>query len=917
MTDIVLHSKLSELNNELKSEKETRTKLEKEITNLRLDCDDLDAQLNDALDARDRELDISKKLRQDFGELQKKYDHLLHENDDQSSSIKRRNQETIAELNAQVESLTKSKQKLEKDNKQYLLELESLRVEFDASSRSKTQTFNLVKELETKESESQRRIEELVKQLNEASESKSKAVRDLSDLSRKYEHAEFELQQVSLSSKRATQELDDARLQLENEVLFRNSVEIKFRNAQVDLETANVKCEHNEYQLEELHKQVVKLQDDTRQAKDKHDKELEIRRDEAEDAKRRINAKYMEAQEQLTESLLKFNNVDKTKQKLQTQVETLMNELDLVRRKADESARREKLLERELDEAKNKLTMASVDLEGALHTSRSHSNDLVKSKHHNDQLAEQFESALKEKRKLIEEIEAVNNQLNDLQSKYGEMERKYKFSEGDRFELQSQLDDLKDLSSVDLAKFNNLAAQFEKYKSDAEKRSLEKEDELNTQRQSNRRQLDLLQENLNNVEQKFKNEINNSKKKHITESEELKAKVELLKKTRADMDANTKRLQQLNKELSDKLIEEQNLHDATSDQMAIIEKKNAVLRSEMEELKASSDRSDKAKRAMEVELGDLDARLAESQTQLVKALTDKKKYENDYAELCDSIQEVKVEMKAYEDKARSAHATLVKKEEEVRHEKEYIDEIEVARKSLEQQLKEAQMRVEELEDHAKKEIKKASAKFENRCIQIENELDNERLKAQELIKEIRRLEKRNKDLADQAIDEQAKVIALSEAHDKLQDKLKKYRGQIEGAEGQVAANMSKCRRLQRELEDAEERAQSLNRSFIRASSVNRALQSEEFEAEELNAFSDREERETTPTYSRPASFHYSKASAGKADDLMSSSGIFAKASWRSKYTKTIDFDDEDLLLPPTSTTSTKTSNKYLNYFGNS
>lgn len=59
------------------------------------------------------------------------------------------------------------------------------------------------------------------------------------------------------------------------------------------------------------------------------------------------------------------------------------------------------MLERELDEAKNKLTIASVDLESAMQTSRNYSNDLAKSKHHNDQLAEQFESALKEKRKLI------------------------------------------------------------------------------------------------------------------------------------------------------------------------------------------------------------------------------------------------------------------------------------------------------------------------------------------------------------------------------------------------------------------------------------------------------------------------------------------------------------------------------------
>lgn len=97
------------------------------------------------------------------------------------------------------------------------------------------------------------------------------------------------------------------------------------------MDAANAKCEDSEYQVEDLHKQIVKLQDEARLAKDKHDKELEQRRDEAEDAKRRLNAKYIEAQEQLTEALLKFNNVDKTKQKLQTQVETLMNELDLVK----------------------------------------------------------------------------------------------------------------------------------------------------------------------------------------------------------------------------------------------------------------------------------------------------------------------------------------------------------------------------------------------------------------------------------------------------------------------------------------------------------------------------------------------------------------------------------------------------------
>ena len=57
----------------------------------------------------------------------------------------------------------------------------------------------------------------------------------------------------------------------------------------------------------------------------------------------------------------------------------------------------------------------------------------------------------------------------------------------------------------------------------------------------------------------------------------------------------------------------------------------------------------------------------------------------------------------------------------------------------------------------------------------------EKAKEQEYVKEIRRLEKRNKDLLDQIGDEQLKLMTLTDAYDKLQVKMKAYKGQIEGA----------------------------------------------------------------------------------------------------------------------------------------
>jgi hypothetical protein len=63
----------------------------------------------------------------------------------------------------------------------------------------------------------------------------------------------------------------------------------------------------------------------------------------------------------------------------------------------------------------------------------------------------------------------------------------------------------------------------------------------------------------------------------------------------------------------------------------------------------------------------------------------------------------------------------------------------------------------------------------------ESEAEFEKGKNQELLKEIKRLEKRLKDAICQLEDERVKVFSLNDSNEKLQEKMKKYRSQIEGA----------------------------------------------------------------------------------------------------------------------------------------
>lgn len=98
-----------------------------------------------------------------------------------------------------------------------------------------------------------------------------------------------------------------------------------------------------------------------------------------------------------------------------------------------------------------------------------------------------------------------------------------------------------------------------------------------------------------------------------------------------------------------------------------------------------------------------------------------------------------------------------------------------------------------------------------------------------------------KDLLSQVDEEQTKVLSLTDSLSKVNDKMRVYKAQIETAEASAAQGnfadqidkeinvyvlflvLTRARRLERELEDAEERAEMVTTTLIRARSVHRSV----------------------------------------------------------------------------------------------
>lgn len=169
-------------------------------------------------------------------------------------------------------------------------------------------------------------------------------------------------------------------------------------------------------------------------------------------------------------------------------------------------------MEKENEELRSKLSIANAELDAAYQASRNHQSELSKYKHLSQQMSEQLDTMQKDKRRISEELETNTNQLLESQSRLNELERKLKALDADRQQLQNELEDTRDALQIETQKSQNLLAQMEKFKTDTEKKLADKDDEIDLQRSSHRRQLESAQSQLEESETRHKSDLNAHKK---------------------------------------------------------------------------------------------------------------------------------------------------------------------------------------------------------------------------------------------------------------------------------------------------------------------------------------------------------------------------------------------------------------------
>merc|ERR1712179_91540 len=190
-------------------------------------------------------------------------------------------------------------------------------------------------------------------------------------------------------------------------------------------------------------------------------------------------------------------------------------------------------------------------------------------------------------------------------------------------------------------------------------------------------------------------------------------------------------------------------------------------------------------------------------TQNTALANQKRKLETELIAVANEVEEAVQEAKNAEEKARKSISDAALMAEELKKEQDTCAHLDRMKRCQEAAVKDLQARLDDAEQVALKGGKKHVQKLEQRVRELEGELEAERRRGVDSQKAVRKMERKVKETVYGGEEDKKNLGRLQDQADKQQMKVKQYKRQ---AEEQEESNMSKYRKLQHDLDEAEERA---------------------------------------------------------------------------------------------------------------
>jgi len=526
--------------------------------------------------------------------------------------------------------------------------------------------------------------------------------------------------------------------------------------------------------------------------------------DELESARGKLQARIQEAEENVETLSVKIANGEKSRARMQTDLEELSLDYERTHAAAIITEKRGKNFDKVIGEWKAKADDIITEVDASQKECRNYNSELYRLKAAHDEVVEQLDVVKRENKNLADEIKDLLDQLGDGGRSIHELDKQRRRLEVEKEELQSALEEAEAALEQEENKVLRSQLELGQVRQEIDRKIQEKEEEFDNTRKNHQRAMDSLAASLEG-EQRAKGEALRVKKKLEGDINELEIALDHGNKANAEGQKAIKRYQGQLRETIAGFEEQAHGRQEVMEAVGIAERKAGALSGEVEESRALLDSADRSKRQLESELAD--ARTAVSEMSVInnKDMHEKRSLESVIHTLQAEIDDALQAAKNSEDKSKRAMVDAARLADELRAEQDHVQAESRAKRALDTQLGELESRLADAEATAMKGGKNAMAKLELRIRELEMELGTVQTRTGESYKAFQRAERRVKELQFQQTEDHKNQNLMSELANKLQQKIKTYKTQIEEAEEIAALNLAKYRKAQQELEETEER----------------------------------------------------------------------------------------------------------------
>lgn len=828
-----LLQRIVEAEEETDIERQARIRAEKQRSDLSRELDELNMKLEEAGGVTFAQAELNKKRESELAKLRLDLEEANMQHESSSAQLKKKHQEAVADFGAQIEQLQKSKMKLEKDCMHLKAELNEFKSQAEELGKSKANVERTSKHLEEQLVEMGMKLDDSARSLNEITSQKSRLQSENSSLISQLEEAESKCEGMSRAKQQLNAQMEEARNSADEEARARSSLVIQLKNLRSDHDALKSQLDEELMNRSDLQRKLGNASNEAKEWKQKYETAGLGRTEELEEAKRKLAAKLLEAEEQVEQALTKVSSLEKVKQRLMCDMDDLMVDVEKANSNAASMEKRQKQFDKMIGQWKEKCEAITKELENSQIEARQYSSEVFKLKSEIQDYTDAIETSKRENVKLSEEIKDLVSQLSDGGRSVHELERTKRRLETEKEELTTALEQAE--SSLEQSESKVVLAQLEltNVRNEIDRRLHEKDEEFENTRRNHIRAVESMQASLD-AEIKSKAELYKQKKKLESDINELEISLDYLNRTSAETQKTIKKLNQTITEnqiqMEDEVRQRNEYHEAFN----ASERRVNQLVAEVDEIRLSLAQSERAHKLAESELHEAANHISQLAANNDGLSSTKRKLENDISTMSADLDEAKTEVKNLEESVRKTLADVNRLTEELKQEQDHALSSEKHRKNLDQQIKDLQERLDQAEAHALKSGKKIIQKLEHRIHELESELECEHKNKEEILKEVKRNDRKIKELAFSSEEDKKNQIRMQILIDQLNNKIAAYKRQVEETEEVASLNLAKFRKATNELNEAHERTDAAEMQLAKARSKQRSSASMNRELQQDN-----------------------------------------------------------------------------------